>query len=290
MIDIREPLKREYERWLSLIGDDPYNGSCVIGIHDVLRAHFLIVDYFFSEGEGIGGIGPKDLNMLHSAVNRQIVGFGLNRKWTDPLDICATLFYGLIKNHPFHDANKRTALLITLYYLQKIKRTPISSQKDFENLTVRVAESRLLKYSAFNKFSKREDAEILFISHFFRRNTRVIDKQHYIITYNQLRNILSKYGFRFANHHDHYIDIVKDVEKTTGIIFKKKEIVTERVTQINFRGWKFEVTRSTVKKIREETKLTPEYGVDSQSFFHGIDSMEALIATYKSPFERLSRR
>ena len=59
MIDLRGPLLIEYERWLRLAGDDHYCGECVIGIHDVLRAHFLLVDYFFSEGEGLGGIGPK---------------------------------------------------------------------------------------------------------------------------------------------------------------------------------------------------------------------------------------
>ena len=291
-LDIQEPVLGEYQRWLNTIGDDPYEQNCIIGIHDVLRAHFLLIDYFFTEneGQGIGGIGPKNLDMLHSAISRQIAGFGSLRKWTDPLDICATLFYGLIKNHPFHDANKRTALLIALYYLQKIKRIPIVSQRDFESLTVRVAESKLSKYSAFDKFSKKEDADVLFISHFLRRNTRIVDKQHYIITYNQLRGILSRYGYRFANHHDSFIDIVKDVEKITGIFFKKREIIEERITQISFPGWKSEVTKSTVKKIRDVTKLTPENGIDSQAFYYGTDSMEALIATYKSPLERLSRK
>ena len=290
MIEIREPLLREYERWLKEIGDDPYCQDCVIGIHDVLRAHFLLVDYFFNEGEGIGGIGPKSLNMLHSAISRQVVGYGGKRKWTDDFDLCATLFYGLIKNHPFHDCNKRTALLISLYYLQRIGRTPDAPQKEFENLTVRVAESKLSNYPAFKRFSKSEDADVLFISNFFRRNTRVIDNQHYVITYNQLKTILSRYGYRLTHPSDNYIDVVRDVVKTTGIFRKTKSIVTERVTQIGFPGWKSEVSRNTIKRVREATKLAVKDGVDSKAFFHGIDSMEALISAYRGPLERLARK
>lgn len=53
---------------------DPYDTDGNIGLHDVLRAHFLIADYFYSEGYGIGGIGPRDPHLLHSAVYRLTTG------------------------------------------------------------------------------------------------------------------------------------------------------------------------------------------------------------------------
>lgn len=290
MLEIRESLLKEYERWLKLIGDDPYSQDCVIGIHDVLRAHFLLVDYFFGEGEGVGGVGPKNLDMLHSAVSRQIVSYGGKQKWTDEFDLCATLFFGLIKNHPFHDCNKRTALLIALYYLQRTGKMPDAPQRDFENLTVRVAEGGLSKYPAFKRFSKLDDADVLFVSNFLRRNTRVIDKHHYIISYNQLSGILTRYGFRLSHPSGNYIDVVKDVETTTGFIFRQKQIITKRVIKIGFPGWKTEVNMSTIKRIREATNLTTRDGVDSGAFFRAADSMEALISTYKGPLERLARK
>jgi len=290
MLEIRDPLLREYDWWLRQVGDDPYYQDCVIGIHDVLRAHFLLLDFFLKEGEGVGGVGPRDLGLLHSAVSRQIVSFGGKRKWSDEIDVCATLFYGLIKNHPFYDCNKRTALLTGLYFLQQIGRTPDASQRDFENLTVRVAEGRLSQYSAYKRFAKLEDSDVLFISNFLRRNTRVIDKQHYIITYNQLNSILSRYGFRLSHPHNNQIHVVKDVVRTKGLFFKRTETVAEKVTQINFPGWKSEVSRTAIKRVRETTKLAHKHGVDSKAFFHGIDSMEALISAYKGPLERLARK
>ena len=101
-------VEREYARWVALVGvDDPYTSRNTVGLHQVLRAHFLIVDFFSQEGGGVGGVGPKSLDLLHSAIYRQFVSFGGKDKWAEPLEKCATLLFGLVKDHPFHDANKR---------------------------------------------------------------------------------------------------------------------------------------------------------------------------------------
>ena len=57
MIDgLSVPIKIEYERWHKEIGEhDPYLTTHTIGIHDVLRAHFLLVDHFYNANEGLGG-------------------------------------------------------------------------------------------------------------------------------------------------------------------------------------------------------------------------------------------
>lgn len=154
---------QEYERWINLIGPaDPYFSKFTIGIHEVFHAHFLLVDFFFDAGEGIGGVGPKNINMLHSALSRQFVEFGGKPKWNDRIQVCASLMYGLIKNHPFYDANKRTAFLTSILHLQKIGRTPIISQQEFEDFTVDIAEGALEKYQDYEEFSNfGQDANIL---------------------------------------------------------------------------------------------------------------------------------
>ena len=103
----------EYARWCEKVGEhDPYAGENTVGIHEVLRAHFLIVDHFMHHTnlEGIGGVGPRDIDMLHSALHRQFSGFGGIDKWKTNYELMATVFFGLIKGHPFFDANKRTVL------------------------------------------------------------------------------------------------------------------------------------------------------------------------------------
>jgi death-on-curing protein len=49
---------------------------------DVLRAHFMVAEYFVQRGAGLGGLGPRSYNLLQSAVSRQYVSLGGIRKWT----------------------------------------------------------------------------------------------------------------------------------------------------------------------------------------------------------------
>ncbi len=52
-----QAVKTEFDRWCEYFGDhDPYTANGNIGIRDVLRSHFLIADYFYGEGYGMGEI------------------------------------------------------------------------------------------------------------------------------------------------------------------------------------------------------------------------------------------
>lgn len=288
MLELTPEIRKEYERWLKKIGnDDPYSGPNFISIHEVIKAHFLIVDYFYQENEGLGGIGPKSLPLLHSAVSRQYVGFGHKDKWTDPLDICATLFYGLIKNHPFHDANKRTAFLVSLYHLQKLNRIPTVSQKAFEKFTVDVAEDLYaVKTLGSKHISKGSDEEISNISRFFKRNTRKLDKRYYAITYNQLDTILHKYNFLLENPIDNHIDIVR-IDRRKNILGKVSEKHI-KIGQVCFPSWKSIVGKGAIHTVREVTRLTPENGYDSQAFYGDADPLPSLLAHYEKPLKRLA--
>src|SRR5207249_1336251 len=118
------------------------------------------------DGAGLGGIGLKDIGLLQSAVGRQHVSFGGKAKWTNHFDICATLFFGLIKNHAFHDANKRTAFLTALFHLDTNGWCPAVSERQFEDLTVQVADNDLVRFARFNKFVENgnPDPEVAYIS------------------------------------------------------------------------------------------------------------------------------
>jgi Fic/DOC family len=112
-----QSVQSEYERTIVSISDDPFSSQYTLGLLDVLRAHFLIADFFITEQRELGGVGPKDIRLLESALYRPWTEFGGVAKWQEPLQKVATTLFGLIKDHPFHDANKRTALLSTLFLL-----------------------------------------------------------------------------------------------------------------------------------------------------------------------------
>jgi death-on-curing protein len=290
MFTIAPELKGEFDRVCAGIGPEPYVGKGVIGIYDVLRAHFLLLDYFGRLGEGFGGVGPRDLNLLHSALSRQLTSFDGHDKWKDRLDVCATLFFGLIKNHPFHDGNKRTAFLVAMYQLKRIGRVLRVEASEFERLALRTADDALPAYETFGTFANhRADAPVRFVSDFFRRKTRDIDRHQYLVTYRQLDALLRRYGFYLAHPDGNYIHVVRTERRLTfrGLI-PSRRTTEQRVMKVGFPGWTREVDPGLVKRIRQATDLTDEEGIDSQVFFKGADDIEGLIGRYHAPLERLA--
>jgi prophage maintenance system killer protein len=287
-------LTEHYDRLLRQLGtDDPYNTSSTLGILEVLRAHFLIVDFFLSEGRELGGIGPKSFDLLHSALHRPLVEFDGIQRWTDPLDKAATTLFGLIKNHPFHDANKRTALLSTLYLLSKQGLMPKNAltKKEFEDFTVEIAEMGIEKRSRYRELAKAaDDAEVKYIAYWLRRRTRKIDYKEYLITVRDLRKILAGFGFVLDNPKDNMIDVCK-IEKRHSLfgLGALKEVST-RITRLGYHSETKQVTMNDIRKLRKDCKLTVEYGVDSESFYRGTDEMTSLLFEYQDHIRRLANR
>jgi death-on-curing family protein len=288
-------LKKEFDRWMRKVGDhDPYKGKNTLGIRDVLRAHFLILDYFSSEmqGQGIGGIGPKSMDLLHSAMYRQFVTMGGRDKWPTMLEKCATLMFGIVKDHPFHDANKRTAFLTTLFFLKEHGRTPTAKQKEIEDFVVDVADNQLEKYKRFQDLKKKvQDPEVQFIADFLRRCTREEQHGEKTLTFNELQRLLNRYGFTLTNASKNFIDLVQIVEKHKyfGLLGPKVKRETLLV-QVGFPGWKSQVSKPALRSIRSACGMTQENGWDSHAFYNDTDPLNALIDTYAAPLKRLAHR
>lgn len=80
-------------------------------VDDVTKIHELLVAEFSSSNNPIFPPGIKNEDMLASAVSRQAVGFDSFSKYSTPIQSAATLTFGLCCNHPFHNGNKRAALV-----------------------------------------------------------------------------------------------------------------------------------------------------------------------------------
>ena len=286
-------VRSEYERWVDDIGtEDPYKSDTIPGLKDVLRAHFLIVDYFYGKGTGLGGIGPKSVDLLHSALYRPYVSLGGAEKWKTHFEKAATLIYGIICDHPFHDANKRTGLLTLLLYLNKNSRVPIIGQKELENFAVDIADHQLDKYPRYRKLKnkKHPDPEVAFLADHLERKSRKIDRTSFSITFRELDHVLRRFGYKLDNPNKNYIDLIRIQHRRKIFGWGEKEPIVVKVLQIGFPGWKNQVNVGAVKSVRAAAKLTPEYGIDSQAFYQGTDPVQALIAEYSGPLERLAFR
>ena len=276
-----DAVQKEHDRWKVLVDTEHAGIGAGLTVQDVLAVHFLIVDMFYGQKSGLGGIGPKDIGLLSSAVSRQYVSYGGSDKWDSVEEKVATLLYGIILNHPFHDANKRTGFLTALYLLQMGGRFPRVTAKKFEDFVVTIADRSFRNMEKYKRsFSNEEDGDILYISHIIRSITRTIDKRDYQITFSELNRILGRFDFELSNPQGNYIDIIRTSGVSSG----------EKVCQIGFPSMSKQVTKPAIKTVRQATGLTALNGIDSQVFFKYVDPIAQLLARYYEPLQRLADR
>ncbi len=258
--------------------------SPFINEDDVLRAHYILADYFTdptapTEAERML-VGVKSFDLLSSAVSRQVCCFDGHYKYTESFEICATLFFGLVKNHAFHDGNKRTALLTLLNHLLSYGYFPKSNIKEFENLVLRVADNSLSqKYAnVYKKFKKTDDPIIKTIAYLLRR---MVDKKdtsfHSDITMKEFIEALEKQGVSCENTGTK----IKMRRKTVNVIFP----VTYTYT-VNFYGMSRVIEPGVARDTFDALHLFKEHP-SYKSVFEGREPMYKLIAQFEEPLRRL---
>ncbi|MGB9826790.1 MAG: type II toxin-antitoxin system death-on-curing family toxin, partial [Desulfofundulus sp.] len=87
--------------------------------------------------------GVRDRGLLESAVMNPLATFGGEELYMGLLTKVATLLYGLVKNHPFVDGNKRTAFVAAAVVLKRNGLQLIASNSEVVALMEDVAAGRL---------------------------------------------------------------------------------------------------------------------------------------------------
>lgn len=105
-----------------------------------------------------GHHGVKNSNLVQSAIAQPQAGLGDEYFHKDIYEMAAAYLFHLVKNHAFHDGNKRIAALAAAVFLQVNGYQIVADEDDFERLVLDTAQSKL---------SKSE------ISEFFRTNTKM---------------------------------------------------------------------------------------------------------------------
>jgi death-on-curing protein len=77
-----------------------------------------------------GGQGVRDAELLESALLRPQNIYIYSNGQTNLAQLAAAYAYGLARNHPFVDGNKRSALVLSLLFLRLNKKTLTASQED----------------------------------------------------------------------------------------------------------------------------------------------------------------
>ena len=111
---------------------------------EILKIHFELVSMFEEENDPIVPPGPRDINLLHSAAARPQTSLGGTEKYSTPIQKAAALFHSLVTNHPFHNGNKRTALVSLIVYLDRAKILFEAGDDDLFDFVIAVADNRFV--------------------------------------------------------------------------------------------------------------------------------------------------
>lgn len=118
----------------------------------VVALHQIQIDQF-------GGIhGVKDEGLLLSALGQPESGYGDQYFHKDLYEMAAAYLFHLVKNHAFHDGNKRIAALTSAVFIQVNGLILTADENEFEKLVLNAAQSLATKEQ---------------IADFFRRNTEL---------------------------------------------------------------------------------------------------------------------
>jgi len=120
-----------------------------ITLENAERIHEVLAEYFNkSEPDPILPTGVREGGLLESALNRLNTSMfnkkGLTvEKYPDLDQKAAALLYGLIKNHPFYNGNKRTALAVCLVFYDINGATINATEKDLFSFITKIAAGKL---------------------------------------------------------------------------------------------------------------------------------------------------
>lgn len=259
-----------------------------IHAEDVLNIHERLAEDFAASQDPISPPGIKSLPLLESAIGRQHTGMGFDLKYKDPVSNAASLCYGICLNHPFHNGNKRTALVALLCHLDKNDLT----------LTEDVTQDELYSFMrklASHDFAPRlkrpdaSDVEVEKVAQWLRSRVRRVDRSERRITYRELRVILRKYNYELENPKGNGIDIVKYEQRRKWPIFGPLVTIRTRCGHLPYPGDKKVVGKDLMKRIRKMCRLTEDDGVDSATFYSGKTHLDQFITKYRRTLNRLAK-
>jgi death on curing protein len=110
----------------------------LVTLSEALFIHTVAVE----AGE-VSGLGVRDHGAVESALHRPVAGFGGKLRYKTPEARAATLWWGLIKNHPFVDANERTATAVMHRWLDREGYWLRASHAEQIETAVDIAQDRL---------------------------------------------------------------------------------------------------------------------------------------------------
>jgi len=112
-----------------------------ISIIEIEYLAYKLAEQHMTFNEPIPNFSSRFPNILESCVLTPFQKFGGKTMYRGLIEKAATLFYLMIKNHPFQNGNKRIAMTTLFVFLYKNKKWLKVDTKELYNFAVWVAQS-----------------------------------------------------------------------------------------------------------------------------------------------------
>jgi death-on-curing protein len=267
----------------------------MLNVEDVGFIHERLCEDFASTQDPIDPPGVRESGLLESAVGRQHAGYVELLKYPDPILNAATLLYGICNDHPFHNGNKRTALVSALAHLDKnnlVLRT--TKQTELFNLMIAVADHAILHNivkvgRSTERIVRRgtSDEEVKAIADWLQSRVDPITRGEKPITYRELRQILGNFDFSLQARNNGKVDICRTETRRTLLRMTTRD---KTLMAVRWPGEGRTVPISEIKHIRQTLKLCEEDGVTSDSFYAKGVRVDRFINEYRVVLRRLASR
>lgn len=253
---------------------------------DVVAIHSLLEQDFANSPDPIEPRGVRDEALLDSALARPFTAFGDRRKYPSLPMAASALFHSLIHNHPFHNGNKRTALVTLLVYLDRHGDVLDCSQTDLFKQTLLTAQHRVVDRS----WHELPDREVLENARWINVHSRHLDRSERPMKWLRLKQRLRTFDCQWTPAPGGGTAV--NIERHINVNYSRWGRVrpTTEVLRVQVRcpGDGADASPQTIRTIRHALRLDNDHGVDSASFYRG-DSIDVFVAEYRQVLRRLAR-
>jgi len=247
---------------------------------EIKKIHYELVKDFKEKDDPIIPEGIKDNNMLASAIFRPKTANGTKLKYSTTETSAAALVHSLTHNHPFHNGNKRTAIVSLLVFLDENDMMLTCDENKLFEFIIKVSNHKIAK-------NNKADDEVMEMSKWICSNSRLIEKGEKIIPFRRLEKILRQYKCTFENSQKGCEKIIKRIIIKKGLFKNKKETLK---THTYYGGDGREVSLKSIMKIRKDLQLDNEHGIDSKTFYDKVKApFGEFINKYSKILNKLSK-
>ena len=268
----------------------------MLSIEEVLKVHETLVDEFARTNDPISPPGIKSLPLLESAVGRQLTSMSGILKYPDPVANAATLLFGICCDHPFHNGNKRTALVCMLVHLDKNHLCLFETgQRDLYKLLLAVADHSIglrrdpRKHDKLEHRRRNSDEEVAAITHWLKDRVDKVRRGERQITYRELRRIIARFGFELEVVKRNSADVIKTEIEPPTLLRRSPRTVKKRIGNIGYKDEGTFLAIKEIKLLRRICRMTEEDGVDHDAFYNEDTVIDTYVNHYRTLLRRLAR-